>query len=130
LYSILRKLANLRFEYPIRTVSNFFRKFSGYLRIMFISGVNDTGDKLINCHGLTVIASVVGTGDKFFAGVVDTGEQTVREQRIRLKGPKSYTKITVLVFGKRYTCVSLCSDDINENHFYVIRYKNKYPKHK
>jgi hypothetical protein len=70
-----------------------------------------------------VIASVVGTGDKFFAVVVDTGEQTVREQRIRLKGPKSYTKITFLVFGKRFTCVSLCSDDINENHFYVIRYK-------
>ncbi len=62
-----------------------------------------------------MVASVVGTGDKFFAVVVETGEQTVREQRIRLKDPKSNTKITVLIFGKRY--ILLGSDDIHEKKF-------------
>jgi hypothetical protein len=41
------------------------------------SGVNDTGEKFIagvisSCHGLSVIAGVVDTGDKF---IVDTGDQ-------------------------------------------------------
>jgi hypothetical protein len=36
---------------------------------MFISGVNDTGDKLFS--------GVNDTGDKFFGGVSDTGDQRV-----------------------------------------------------
>ena len=36
---------------------------------MFVSGVNDTGDKLFG--------SVNDTGDKFFGGVNDTGEYRV-----------------------------------------------------
>ena len=50
---------------------------------MFITGVNDTGEKLFSsvndtgktispCHGFSVIAGVVDTGDKF---IVDTGDQ-------------------------------------------------------
>jgi hypothetical protein len=36
---------------------------------MFITGVNDTGKKLINpCHGFSVIAGVVDIGDKFVTG--------------------------------------------------------------
>jgi hypothetical protein len=46
---------------------------------MFITGVNDTGDKLFSgvndtskkfnpCHGFSVIAGVIDTGDKFIAG--------------------------------------------------------------
>jgi hypothetical protein len=66
---------------------------------MFISNVNDTGDKLFGganniadkfitgvndttvtsainlCHKFSVIGSVVDTGDKFITGVVDTAEQ-------------------------------------------------------
>jgi hypothetical protein len=58
---------------------------------MFITGVNDTGEKLFSgvndtgekfiasvinpCHGFSVIAGVNDTGDKFIAGVVDTAEQ-------------------------------------------------------
>ena len=57
---------------------------------MFITGVNDTGEKLFSgvipaknlspvlltpaispCHGFSVIAGVVDTGDKF---IVDTGD--------------------------------------------------------
>ncbi len=36
---------------------------------MFITGVNDTSDKLFS--------SVNDTGEKFIAGVVDTGEQFI-----------------------------------------------------
>ncbi len=36
---------------------------------MFITGVNDTGDKVVN--------GVNDTGKKFIAGVVDTGEQCI-----------------------------------------------------
>jgi hypothetical protein len=47
---------------------------------MFITGVNDTGDKVYctsvsmtpainSCHGFSVIAGVVETGDKFLIGV-------------------------------------------------------------
>jgi hypothetical protein len=50
---------------------------------MFITGVNDTGIKLFSgvnntckkfssCHGFSVIAGVVDTGDKF---IVDTGDK-------------------------------------------------------
>jgi hypothetical protein len=40
---------------------------------MFITGVNDTGEKFISpCNGFYVIAGVVDTGDKF---IVDTGDQ-------------------------------------------------------
>jgi hypothetical protein len=35
---------------------------------MFITGVNDTGDKLL------VFSGVNDTGKKFIAGVVDTGD--------------------------------------------------------
>jgi hypothetical protein len=62
---------------------------------MFISGVNNTGDKLFNgandiadkfltevttpainlCHRFSVIGGVVDTGDKFITGVTDTTEQ-------------------------------------------------------
>jgi hypothetical protein len=40
---------------------------------MFITGVNETGDKLFTpannpCHGFLVIAGVVDTGDKFLTG--------------------------------------------------------------
>ena len=39
---------------------------------MFITGVNDTGDKLFS--------DVNDTGEKFIAGVVDTGEQFIFPQ--------------------------------------------------
>ena len=40
---------------------------------MFITGVNDTGEKLFSgVNGFSVIAGVVDTGDKF---IVDTGDQ-------------------------------------------------------
>jgi hypothetical protein len=62
---------------------------------MFISGVNDTGDKLFGgvktpltnllvvsltpainlCHGFSLIVGVVDTCDKFTTGVVDTAEK-------------------------------------------------------
>jgi hypothetical protein len=46
----------------------FFAKIRGDIReLMFINGVNDTGDKLFS--------GVNDTGEKIIAGVVDTGEQ-------------------------------------------------------
>ncbi len=49
---------------------------------MFISGVNNTGDKLFGsvkainlCLRFSLIGGVVDTGDKFITGVVDTAEQ-------------------------------------------------------
>ncbi len=53
---------------------------------MFISGVNNTGDKTnlsavsltqaINlCRGFSLIGGVVDTGDKFITDVVDTTEK-------------------------------------------------------
>jgi hypothetical protein len=48
----------------------FFAKIRGDIReLMFITGVNDTGDKLFS--------GVNDTGEKFIAGVVDTGEQFI-----------------------------------------------------
>jgi hypothetical protein len=45
----------------------FFAKIRGNIRkLMFISGVNDTGDKLFS--------GVNDTGEKFIAGVNDTGD--------------------------------------------------------
>ncbi len=40
--------------------------------LLFITGVNDTGEKFSPCHGFSVIAGVVDTRDKF---IVDTGDQ-------------------------------------------------------
>jgi hypothetical protein len=54
---------------------------------MFISGVNDTGDKLFGSakdtadkfinlhHGFSLIGGVVDTGAKFNSGVIDTSEK-------------------------------------------------------
>ncbi len=39
------------------------------------SGVNDTA--INSCHGFSVIASVVDTGDKFITGVVVTGDKFI-----------------------------------------------------
>jgi hypothetical protein len=64
---------------------------------MFITCVNDTGDKLFTgvnntgdnfspvsttpvnnpCHGFSVIAGVVDTGDKFLTGDNDTGDKFI-----------------------------------------------------
>ena len=45
----------------------FFRKFAEiFTELMFITGVNDTGEKLFS--------GVNNTGEKFIAGVVDTGD--------------------------------------------------------
>ncbi len=63
----------------------FFSNIHGDIREWtFISGVNYTGDKLfagvaaINpCHGFSVIAGVVETGDKFMAGDKDTGDNFI-----------------------------------------------------
>ncbi len=65
-----------------------FSKIRGDIREwMFITVVNDTGDKVyigvndtaINpCHGFSVIAGVVDTGDKFLNGVND-------EKNLKLK---------------------------------------------
>jgi hypothetical protein len=50
---------------------------------MFITGVNNTGDKLFSvsttpannpCTGFLVITVFFYTGDKFITGVVDTGD--------------------------------------------------------
>ncbi len=47
-----------------------FSKIRGDIQeLMFIAGVNDTGDKLFSC--------VNNTGKKFIAGVVDTSEQFI-----------------------------------------------------
>jgi hypothetical protein len=47
-----------------------FLKIRGDIReLMFITGVNDTGDKLFS--------GVNDTGKKFIAGVIDTGEQFI-----------------------------------------------------
>ena len=48
------------------------------LEWMFITGVNDTGDKLftgVNDTGDKFFAGVVDTAEQFFAGVVDTGDK-------------------------------------------------------
>jgi hypothetical protein len=54
---------------------------------MFISGVNDTGDKLFGgvndtaelainlCCRFSLIGGVIDTGDKFITGVVDTAKK-------------------------------------------------------
>jgi hypothetical protein len=48
----------------------FLRKIRRDIReLMFITGVNDTGDKLFS--------GVNDTGEKFIAGVVDAGEQFI-----------------------------------------------------
>jgi hypothetical protein len=48
----------------------FFEKILGDIReFMFITSVNDTGDKLFN--------GVNDTGEKFITGVNDTGEQFI-----------------------------------------------------
>jgi hypothetical protein len=48
----------------------FFRKIRGDIReLMFITGVNNTGDKLFS--------GVTNTGEKFIASVFDTGEQFI-----------------------------------------------------
>ncbi len=70
---------------PLSIPLGSFRLFSKIrrdnLEWMFISGVNDTGDKRwhrrqINlCHGFSLIGGVVDTGDKFIIGVVDTAEK-------------------------------------------------------
>jgi hypothetical protein len=44
----------------------FFRKFAEIRKLLFITGVNDTGNKLFS--------GVNDTGEKFIAGVVDTGD--------------------------------------------------------
>ncbi len=41
---------------------------------MFVSGVNNTGDKLFG--------SVNDTGDKFFSGVSDSGDSDSGDQRV------------------------------------------------
>jgi hypothetical protein len=47
-----------------------FSKIRGDIReLMFITGVNDTGDKLFS--------GVNDTGEKFIVGVIDTGEQFI-----------------------------------------------------
>jgi hypothetical protein len=45
---------------------------------MFITGINDTDDKLFTinpCHGFSVIAGVVDTGDKLISDIVDSDEK-------------------------------------------------------
>ncbi len=94
-------------EYPIWTISSFFSKICGNIREwMFISSVNDNGDKFIggvvdtekqffDCVNSVnfrlfgyfwlvlmtpeknVIASVKDTSDKFITGVNDTSEQLI-----------------------------------------------------
>ncbi len=61
-----------------------FKKILGDIReLMFITGVNNTGEKLFSgvndtgkkispCHGFSVITGVIDTGDKF---IIDTGDQ-------------------------------------------------------
>jgi hypothetical protein len=59
---------------------------------MFISGINDTGEKLFSgvnetgkkfiagvnlCHGFSVIAGVVDTGEQFIAGDNDIGDNFI-----------------------------------------------------
>ncbi len=53
-------------EYSLGAVSNIFEIREDILEWMFITGVNDTGDKVFN--------GVNDTGDKFIAGVVDTSD--------------------------------------------------------
>ncbi len=50
-----------------------FSKIRGDIReLMFITGVNNTGDKLFSCVNDTGEKFI--TGDKFFGGVSDTGD--------------------------------------------------------
>ncbi len=53
---------------------------------MFITGVNNTGDKLFSgvsgenlCHGFSVIAGVVDTGKQFIAGDNDSGDKFIAD---------------------------------------------------
>jgi hypothetical protein len=72
----------------------FFRKIRGDIReLLFITGVNVTGNKLFSgvndtlpvsltpainlCHGFSVIARVVDTGEQFITGDNDTGNNFV-----------------------------------------------------
>jgi hypothetical protein len=45
------------------------------------SGVNDTGEKINLCHGFSVIAGVVDTGEQFIAGDDDTGDNFLAGHR-------------------------------------------------
>jgi hypothetical protein len=54
---------------PLKPVSIFWKIRGDIRELMFITGVNDTGDKLFS--------GVNDTGEKFIAGVVDTGEQFI-----------------------------------------------------
>ncbi len=56
-------------KYSIGAFLNFFENSWRYSKLMFITGVNDTGDKMFS--------GVSDTGKKFIAGVVDTGEQFI-----------------------------------------------------
>ncbi len=53
-------------EYSIRIISTFSKMRQDNREWMFITGVNDTGDKLFG--------GVNDTADKFIGGVVDTGD--------------------------------------------------------
>ncbi len=68
-----------------------FSKIHGDIHeLMFITGVNDTGEKLFSgvndtgekfispWHGFSVIAGVVDTGDKFIAGDTNKDAMEVR----------------------------------------------------
>jgi hypothetical protein len=48
---------------------NYFENCGDIRELMFITGVNDSGDKLFS--------GVKDSGEKFIAGVVDTGEQFI-----------------------------------------------------
>jgi hypothetical protein len=54
-------------EYPFEAILNYYENSRDIRKRVFITGVNNTGKKLLT--------RVNNTGDKFIAGVVDTGEQ-------------------------------------------------------
>ncbi len=56
-------------KYSIGAFLNFSKIRGDILELMFITGVNDTGDKLFSGDN--------DTGEKFIAGVVDTGEKFI-----------------------------------------------------
>ena len=56
-------------KYSIGAVLNFSKIHGDICELMFITGVNDTGEKLFS--------GVNDTGEKFIAGVIDTGEKFI-----------------------------------------------------
>ncbi len=84
---------------------------------MFITGVNDTGDKLFS--------GVNDTGEKFIAGVVDTGE-TIYISPVSLIPFRKKTKILKFIAGVNDTDEELFTgvNDTADKHSFANIFAN------